>query len=69
MQTLNFCILQGYLLLQLGYLSLEEKKGIRSAQRDHQIMTKHFQSEIQGPWVLGPVGKLTGQSKVARGEQ
>lgn len=25
-QTLNFCILQGYLLLQLGYLSLEEKK-------------------------------------------
>lgn len=27
-QTLNFCILQGHLLLKLGYLSLEEQQRI-----------------------------------------
>ena len=40
MQTLNFCILQGHLLLQLGYLSLEEKKAsdalsLEELEKDH----------------------------------
>lgn len=56
-QTLNFCILQGHLLLQLGDLSLKEQQRSPGAQRDYQTVMEYLKSfTAQDQWVLEPAG-------------
>ena len=67
-QALNFCILQGHLLLQLGYLSLKEQQRIPTSSEGLPDCDEVPQV-IHSPGRVGPRTCWEVRSRGARGKQ